>query len=257
MLTEMLKPQKIIFFLSFIVMFGASFTFAGESPSKVNKASGSLSGRLTFSGELPLNAVEQVAIAKNPEVCGGNYRKVVWVDVKEGALRGAFVFIEDVKGGKDWKQPPGGAYVVDQKGCRFSPWAQVVRPGPITIRNSDKIFHNVNIREIIGVEKGRVVRRTLFNFGQPDPGDIQGELKPRRSRYISITCEAHNFMFGFILAPENPYAVVVNADGTYLIDDIPPGTYTIKAWHPKLGIRKAEITVPPKGRATANFNFTK
>lgn len=168
---------------------------------------GSVTGKVLFDGALPKDAIEHITITKNPDVCGEGAREVVWVDVKDGALRGAFVFIDKIKEGKKWAEPEGGQYLIDQKGCRFRPWAQVIKPGPITIRNSDPgVLHNINTREMIGVEKGRVVKRTIFNFGQPDPGDIGEKLKPRRSPYIAMNCEAHNFMFGFMMAPKHPYA---------------------------------------------------
>ncbi len=222
---------------------------------------GSISGKLTFEGALPVDAVEKITISKNPEVCdedGTGYREVVWVDVKDGALRGAFVFIKKIAKGKKWTAPEGGNYVILQKGCRFRPWAQVVKPGPILIRHSDpdSVLHNINAREMIGVEKGRIVKRTMFNFGQPEPGDISKKLKPRRSPFISVNCEAHNFMFGFMMVPKHPYAVVVNEDGTYTLDDVPPGEYTVSAWHPRLGIQKTKLTVPAKGTAEANFTFS-
>ena len=218
---------------------------------------GDIKGKVTFGGALSEDAVEQILITKNPDVCGEGYREVVWVDVKDGALRGAFVFIDKIKEGKKWTEPKGGQYLLDQKGCRFIPWAQVVRPGPITIRNSDPgVLHNINTREMIGVEKGRVVKRTMFNFGQPDPGDIEQKLKPRRSPFIAINCEAHNFMFGFMMALKHPYAVVVRDDGSFSIDDVPPGTYTLKAWHPRLGVKKSKVTVPPNGAMEVNFVFS-
>jgi hypothetical protein len=127
----------------------------------------------------------------------------------------------------------------------------------VTVRNSDKgVLHNINTREMIGVEKGRVVKRTMFNFGQPDPGDIEQSIKPRRSSYIGINCEAHNFMFGFMMAPKHPYAVVVNDDGSYSIGDVPPGKYKLKAWHPRLGIKKTKIKVDAGGKVEANFSFS-
>ena len=218
---------------------------------------GSINGKMIFEGPLPDDAVERILITKNPEVCGTGEREVVWIDVKDGALRGAFVFIDKVAEGKPWAESEGGFLIV-QKGCRFRPWAQVVKRGPLTIRNSDPgVLHNINTREMIGVERGRVARRTMFNFGQPDPGDIVQEIKPRRSSFISINCEAHNFMFGFMLAPEHPYAVVVNEDGSYVIDDIPPGDYVLKAWHPSLGVQKVSITVPAGGTAQADFTFSR
>jgi hypothetical protein len=224
---------------------------------------GSVKGKLTFDGPLPADAIDLIAITKNPEVCDKDpdnkgYRQVIWVDVKDGALRGAFVFIDKIKEGKKWGKPEGGNYVINQQGCRFRPWAQVVKRGPIVIRHSDGegVLHNINTRELIGVEKKRVVKRTMFNFGQPEPGDIMEELKPRRSSYIAINCEAHNFMFGFMMAPPHPYAVVVAEDGSYSIDDIPPGKYTVKAWHPRFGIQKAKLEVPANGAVEANFTFS-
>ncbi len=222
---------------------------------------GSISGKITFDGALPEDAIERITISKNPDVCddaGTGYREGVWVDVKDGALRGAFVYIEKIAKGKKWTAPEGDGYVILQKGCRFRPWAQVVQPGPIVIRHSDpdSVLHNINTREMIGVEKGRVVKRTMFNFGQPEPGDIIKKLKPRRSPYISMNCEAHNFMFGFMMAPKHPYAVVVKEDGTYSLDDVPAGEYTVGAWHPRFGIQKTKLTVPAKGAAEANFTFT-
>lgn len=219
---------------------------------------GAVSGKLTFKGNLPSDAVEKIIINKNPEVCGEGYREVVWIDVKGGALKGAFVFIDGIAEGKPWPAPEGGKYVITQQGCRFKPWAQVVKPGNVTIRNSDKgVLHNINTREMINVESGNPVKKVIFNFGQPDQGDIEKELKPRRSQFIGINCEAHNFMFGFMMAPEHPYAVAVGDDGSFTIKDVPPGTYTVKAWHPRLGLKEQKVTVSAKGSVAANFEFTK
>ena len=233
---------------------------AGYKEVSVN-GGGTINGKLTFEGALPEDAIEKIGINKNPDVCdvdGTGYREVVWVDVKDGALRGAFVFIDKIAEGKKWSEPEGGHYMILQKGCRFRPWAQVVKPGPIIIRHDDpdSVLHNINTREMMGVEKGRVVKRTMFNFGQPEPGDIEKKLKPRRSHFIAMNCEAHNFMFGFMMAPKHPYAVVVKEDGSYSIDDVPPGDYTVKAWHPRFGIKKVELTVLENGTAEANFAFS-
>jgi hypothetical protein len=216
-----------------------------------------ITGKVSFAGPLPVDAIENIKITKNNDVCGDGEREVVWVDVKDDALRGVFVFIDKIEEGKAWSKPEFGEYMVVQKGCRFRPWAQVVRPGPFIIRNSDPgVLHNINARELIGVEKGRTVKKTLFNFGQPDPGDITDKIKPRRSSYIAINCEAHNFMFGFIMAPPHPYATVVGEDGSFSIDNLPPGKYTLKAWHPSFGVKKTKITVEANGAVEINFEFS-
>ena len=258
-----MKSNKLLAGLTFGVAAAVALAMPAEAAKrgKYKEVSvtdgGSVSGKVSFEGALPVDAVENILITKNPEVCGKGERSVTWVDVKDGALRGAFVFLSKIKQGKKWAKPELGIYLVNQKGCRFTPWAQVVRPGPIVIRNSDAgVLHNINARELIGVEKGRVVKKTLFNFGQPDPGDIKDKIKPRRSSYIGINCEAHNFMFGFIMAPTHPYAVVVGEDGSFSIDNIPPGKYTLKAWHPRYGVKKTKITVAAKGVLESNFAFS-
>ena len=222
---------------------------------------GTIKGKLSFEGALPDSAVEKIAISKNPDICdadGTGYREVVWVDVENGALRGAFVFIDGITEGKTWPTAADQEYVVLQKGCRLRPWAQVIQPGPLTIRHDDgpTVLHNINTREMIGVEKGRVVKRKIFNFGQPQPGDIETQLKPRRSHFISMNCESHNFMFGFMMATIHPYAVVVEEEGSYAIDAVPPGSYTVKAWHPTLGIQESTITVSQDEVIETNFSFS-
>ncbi|MCZ7562843.1 MAG: carboxypeptidase-like regulatory domain-containing protein [Burkholderiales bacterium] len=222
---------------------------------------GAVTGKVSFTGALPADAVEKITITKNPEVCDVDktgVREVVWVDVKDGALRGAFVFIDKIASGKKWPAPKAGKFVVTQEGCRFRPWAQVVKRGPLTIKHSDPatVLHNINAREMIGVEKGRIVRSTIFNFAQPDPGEIVKDLVVKRSQYVSLNCEAHNFMFGFMMAPDHPYAVVVGADGSYTLDDVPPGEYVLKAWHPRFGLKEAKVTVSAGAKAQANFAFS-
>ena len=248
----------LVFIFPFLATSGYAATYSGGDVAN----GGTITGKLTFDGPLPEDAIDKIAITKNPDICdedGSGYREVVWVDVEDGALRGAFVFIDKISAGKEWPEPEGGKYMVLQKDCRFHPWAQVVEPGNITIRHEDtaSVLHNINTRELIGVEKGRVVKRTMFNFGQPEPGDIEKPIKPRRSAYIAINCEAHNFMFGFMMAPPHPYAVVVEEDGSFSIGDVPPGEYTLKAWHPRLGIQTATVTVAAGGGTETNFTFTK
>ncbi len=131
------------------------FPMLGQAATKYKEVEvsdgGSVAGKVSFEGALPADAVDLISITKNPEVCDKDpdnpgYREVVWVDVEDGALRGVFVFIDKIKEGKKWSQPEGGNYVILQKGCRFRPWAQVVRRGPIIIRHSDGegVLHNIN-----------------------------------------------------------------------------------------------------------------
>ena len=186
------------------------------------------------------------------EVCGEGYRERREVDVaEEGSLRNVVIAIDAIAEGKPWPELSEG-YVVDQVDCYFQPYVQVMRRGAdLTIVNSDPVLHNIHSSELIGT-----TRRTLFNFGQPpEKGTITYPLRPRRGSQIRLECDAHDFMLGWIYAVDNPYAVVVDANGNFTIDDIPPGTYTIKAWHPRLGIYEREIVLSANETGEITFQF--
>ena len=63
-------------------------------------------------------------------------------------------------------------------------------------------------------------------------------------------------MLGWIYVTDNPYAVAVDADGHFTIDDISPGTYTVKAWLPYLGMQEQEITLSAKETSEIAFQFS-
>ena len=95
----------------------------------------------------------------------------------------------------------------------------------------------------------------MFNIAQPVAGDIKKKIKPEEFPFLVVGCDLHNFMIAHVLAPEHPYAVVVEADGAFLLDDVPPGDYSLIAWHPKLGKKMTPVTITAGGTLEASFEF--
>lgn len=213
---------------------------------------GSIVGKVKFNGTPPPN--KRLLITKDFEICGKGEREIPEVVVsKDGALQEVVAYIEKIDKGKAWGNPHNGEHVLDQKGCRFIPYLQVVPKGAeLQIRNNDPVLHNIHVREIMGR-----VRRTMFNFGQPDQGKkIPKMISTIRNKEIKIECEAHNFMHGWMFAAENPYYAVTGEDGTFRIENVPPGSYKVKAWHPILGIQEGAATVSAGGKAELSFQFS-
>ncbi len=210
-----------------------------------------LVGSAVFRGEIP--EPRRLLVTKDEEVCGFGYleRTEVAVGVDRG-LSGVVVVVEGIREGKAWPASQDG-HVLDQKDCIFSPHLQVVpKASDVDIVNSDPVLHNVHAYELIDG-----AGRTLFNLGQPPSEQpIVQSLRPRFGNVLRLECDAHDFMQGWIYAADSPYWAVTGQDGTFVIDDIPPGDYSIIAWHPSLGVRQQNLSLGPGGAAEIVLNFT-
>lgn len=210
---------------------------------------GQIIGKVAFKGDAP--TAKKLPITKDNAVCGTGAREIVEVATAGGSLEGAVVYVAKIDKGKAWGDLDKP--VLDQQGCRFAPSVLVSRKdADLTIRNSDPVLHNIHTYEIIGS-----VRRTMFNVGQPDKGDMKQSLKLRRSNVVKIECDAHDFMHAWAFAAENPYVAVSAKDGLFAIPDLPAGDYELKAWHPVLGEKTAKVSVRAGAAATAAFEFSK
>ncbi len=214
------------------------------------EAASGISGRVLFDGRVP--APLQLLITKDMEICGEGYRERKEIDASdEMGLRNVVVFIEEIDAGKPWSAMPTGMSI-NQKNCFFQPHIQVIpRGAEIEIINSDSTLHNIHAYELIGR-----ARRSLFNISQPELGPVPQTLGPRRGNQVSLECDSHDFMQGWIFIADHPYATVVDENGSYEIADIPPGTYRLSAWHPRLGLSTQEITVVSGAAGESNFIFS-
>ena len=97
----------------------------------------------------------------------------------------------------------------------------------------------------------------MFNLGQP-PSElaIVRQLRPRFGNLVRLECDAHDFMQSWIYAADSPYWAVTREDGTFVIEDVPPGEYSITAWHPSLGMRQHRVTLSAGRAAELVMDFT-
>jgi len=233
---------------------------------------GSITGKVVFKGAVPAPKLHAFAKFPNPGFCekadsdGKGNRVVQQVNVKGGALADVVVYIEEIEKGKPFKFDGTDVktdicrFVVEGGPSKLT--GVVVKKAEIRILNTDAdptdpkaatgVLHNPHGYEISGASAN-----TLFNLPLPEKG--QTIKKPvvlrKKDSSMKIECDQHNFMQAFFQPVSNPYYAIVGEDGTFTIDGIPPGTYEVHAFHPILGIQEAKITVPAKGKATADFAF--
>ncbi len=209
----------------------------------------SIRGRVTLTGNAP--APLQLLITKDVEVCGLGYRERTEVDVDErSGLRNVVVYIEEIVEGKGWDSAPTRDFI-NQEICRFQPHIQVMRRAvDVDIINSDATLHNIHAYELLGR-----ARRSLFNISQPEMGAVPQLMHPRSGNHVSLECDSHDFMQGWVFVADNPYSMVVDDSGNFELSQVPIGTYIVSVWHPKLGVHSREITISGPEGAETNFEF--
>jgi hypothetical protein len=143
--------------------------------------------------------------------------------------------------------PPAPA-VLDQKGCFYTPRVLGVRVGqPIALSNSDPTFHNVHALPRTNRE---------FNTGL-SPG-----IAPTRRTFtapevmVRFKCDVHGWMAAHVGVLPHPFFAVTGADGAFALQGLPPGTYTIEAWHERFGAKTDQVAVADRQAQTASFAFT-
>jgi plastocyanin len=211
---------------------------------------GTIAGKITFTGDQP--AIERLRMASDPACVQGdgpNPPSDAVLIGDDGALRNVFVH---VKSGLDpaYGFPAAaaaGPVVLDQQGCRYTPRVLGVRVGqPIEIVNSDPTFHNVHALPKANEE---------FNRGQQVKGDRTQRFFTAPEVMVRFKCDVHGWMAAWVGVVAHPFFAVSAADGTFKLDGVPPGTYTVEAWHERFGTKTAEVTVGEREDETVAFAF--
>jgi hypothetical protein len=203
-----------------------------------------ISGTVNFSGAAE---AEPIDMSAEPDCAakhsGTPTRKVV--EVSGGKLRNVFVYVKEGLPQRSW--PRGGeSPVLDQEGCEYKPHILAVRTGQdFIIRNSDGLLHNVNAKP--KTNRG-------FNVGQPTKMDTKRQFS-QPEVMVPVTCEVHGWMHSYIGVVDHPYYAVTSENGSFTIQGLPPGTYTVEAWHEKLGTKTTQVTVAAKETKQADFSF--
>ncbi len=252
------------------IITGTSMTHAYEVGEV--RDGGTISGQVTFLGSPP-EAVH-FNVDKNPEICGQE-RSLMKVDVRNGFLTGAVVVLEGVEKGKPflpqaWTgtapgegdfQHRGGNSLglrVNTKGCNFGPFTGVVAADqPIQFGNQDSIKHILHTF----VAKGRrgSVLRTIHNRDIHPDHEMHLTVssgKLQDSRMVRLACNRHDFMENWLYVVKHPYFAITDEEGQFVIDNIPQGHYTLRAWHPLLGLQEQEVQVAPGMAMGKNFGFS-
>ena len=222
---------------------------AAPDAKKVDEATaGSISGKVLVEGTLPQNA--PIQMSSDPACDAANKGAAAAQETylaSGGGLQNVFVYIKDGLGNKYLFDTPTEPVKLEQKGCHYVPHVLGVRVGqPLQVVNGDSTMHNVH---------GTPSTNREFNFSQPVPMTSTVTFTTKEVM-IPFKCNVHSWMHAYIGVLDHPYFAVTGAGGTFDLRTVPPGTYTIEAWHEKLGTQTQTITLGEKDtKKDVTFTF--
>ena len=215
---------------------------------------GTISGTVIFQGTPPPPTPADMGA---DEACHTNHvddpQLTQDVVVNNGKLANAFIYISDGVSGQ--YQPPADSVVLDQRGCRYAPHVFGIMVGQkLAIKNSDPTLHNIHT---MGSQNKQ------FNIAQygTDHGTNNGKPQTTVKEFthqeimIPISCDVHGWMRSYAGVLTHPFFAVSGTDGSFSFK-APPGTYTLAAWHERLGKQTAQVTIASGGSASATFTFS-
>jgi hypothetical protein len=192
-----------------------------------------------------------------------------FIVAEDEGVKDVVVMLTGIKKGKPFAfQAPQ----IEAKDCRFLPFVNVVRDrDKVSVVNMDPVMHDIQ-----AYETSELGPRVLFNIPLPMnplhpttagvdaeyhkhmPGTpMTQQIHMTKGRRIFVMqCGFHAYMETWGVAVDNPYYARSDESGQFTIGDIPPGTYKLVVWHPEeRSVVEREVTVPPKGTVTADFEI--
>jgi hypothetical protein len=238
---------------------------------------GTVAGIVTLKGQTPAPKAFNLVTFPDPEYCGRISNGSGWrllrdfsVDQESGlyGLKDVIVLLEGIEAGKpfDLSVPR-----IEARDCQFNPFVTVVRDQhAVEVVNMDPVMHDIQAYET----SRELGARVLFNSPLPmnvhhERGNLHAAHRhlPGKSmlenihltkgrRFFVMQCGFHAYMESWAVAVSNPYYEITDKTGSFAIQNVPPGTYRLIAWHPYVGtVAERMVTVEPKGLTRENLTL--
>ncbi len=228
------------------LILACSTIFLVACPLNAGPDSGTVTGIITFKGSLP--KAKPFDLAKEP-ACMKMHATDPLVDETVVTGRGnglANVVVYISSGEADTAAVVASSVNFKQQGCRYKTHVLAIRAGQeINIVNNDPISHNIHAAAKVNREWSRI---------QP-PGTPPFSYSYEKEEVIPVKCNIHPWMQGYFVVLKTSHFSVTAEDGIFRLPDLPPGKYTVTAWHESLGTQSQEITVTAGATTSMYFTF--
>src|SRR6267378_3757674 len=199
-----------------LVVLAVGGSAAGGGPPHRGLPAGTISGKVTYTGTLP--KLRQIDMSKEPN-CVTQHPAPAATDTVH----------------------------YDQKGCLYIPHVAAMQVHqPLAIFNDDPHSHNIHPLARVNAE---------WNKSQPK-GAPPIRTSWDQPEFIPVKCNVHPWMHGYFAVLATPHSAITDSSGNFSLAGLPPGKYTVTAWHERFGTQSQEVTVGGSETKTANFVLT-
>jgi hypothetical protein len=220
-----------------VTLAASAVAFAGPSP-----AGGTVSGKVTYEGT-PAK-MKPIDMSKEPS-CQKMYSTPPLVEtVVTGSGNSLENVVVYISAGAPDDAAPATAAVFTQKGCRYIPHILAFEVNQeLKIVNEDQTSHNIHPLPKLNRE---------WNKSQPPCTPAISE-KYDKAEFIPVKCNVHPWMHGNFAVLKNSHYAITGDGGVFTLANLPPGKYTVTAWHESYGDQSQEVTI--SGGETKSINF--
>ena len=221
---------------------------AGGGTAVDASTAGTVTGTIKLDGTAPkmkvINMAAEPACAKIHASAPAMTEDVVPGD--GGTLQNVIVYLKG-----DFSQykldVPTAPAMINQMGCQYQPHVLALMANqPLQVVNSDMTTHNIH-----PVPKNN----REWNESQPPGSQPINQSFAREEIAVPVKCNVHPWMKAYIGVIGTPYFQVTGKDGSFALKNVPPGTYTVEAWHESLGTQEQMVTIGPKESKAVTLTF--
>lgn len=231
----------------YIMVMGVWAGVFWSTPPVVAEDTGTITGQVRFTGTPPAPVKLEFGAEKQCALLHGDHQPVKedLVVNAQGGVKYVLVYVTGVA--PDGAVAPSQPVVFEQKGCVFLPHVAAVMAGqPVEVRNDDPVLHNVRAQSKQGQS---------FNIAQPVQGMKTTKVLNKPEIGIPLKCDVHFWMTAYLHVLPHPFFAMTGEDGRFAIAGVPSGTYTLEAWHEKLGVQTHTVALAAGESKSVTIEF--
>jgi plastocyanin len=223
----------------------AVFLLTIQVVNAVGQNNATVSGKVILTGTPPKSQV--IDMSKEPECVKLNPKQRTTEDTVTGpgnALKNVVVFVS--QGAPATSAPQATPVTLNQQNCHYATRVLAFQvEQEVKITNSDPLTHNIHPMPVTNREWNKVQLKgsapLVSSFSKPE--------------FIPVKCNLHSWMRAYFAVMPTSYFAVTGEDGQFTLAELPPGKYTLMAWHETYGTRNQEITVAAGQQVTVDFTY--